>query len=130
MTGKDIAQTLARLPELVNGNAPLVRRGRTLSGEFLVQADDVPVHIKVSEGRIEAVEIGPFRMRSWRFAIKADAAAWTRHWEPMPAPGYHDVIAMTRLGVARLEGDLQPLMAHLRYVKEVLAAPRPNAGRG
>ena len=40
----------------------------------------------------------------------------------MPAPGYHDVIAMGRLGVARLEGDLQPLMANLRYIKEVLAS--------
>lgn len=130
MTGEEIARSLGRLPELVNGNAPLVRRGRTLSGEFLVQADDVPVHIRVHEGRVEAVETGPFRMRSWRFAIKAEAQAWARHWEPMPAPGYHDVIAMTRLGVARLEGDLQPLMVHLRYVKEVLAAPRATAGTG
>ncbi|SDG02830.1 MULTISPECIES: hypothetical protein [Thalassobaculum] len=124
MTGEEIARILGRLPELVNENEGLVRRGRTLSGEFLVQADDTPVHIRVHEGRIEAVETGPFRMRAWRFAIKAEADAWTRHWEAMPAPGYHDVIAMTRLGVARLEGDLQPLMAHLRYVKEVLALPR------
>ncbi|MDF1793664.1 MAG: hypothetical protein P1U88_17250 [Thalassobaculaceae bacterium] len=130
MTGEEIARTLGRLPELVNGNAALVRRGKTLSGEFLVQADDVPIHIRVSEGRIEAVETGPFRMRSWRFAIRAEASAWARHWDAMPAPGYHDFIAMTRLGVARIEGDLQPLMAHLRYVKEVLAAPRAAAGRG
>lgn len=133
MTSEEVARTLERLPQLVNHNAPLVRRGRTLTGEFLVQADEVPVHIRVCEGRIGSVETGPFRMRSWRFAIKADALAWARHWEAMPAPGYHDVIAMTRLGVARLEGDLQPLMAHLRYVKEVLAAPRVDAtgtGRG
>jgi len=128
MTAEEIARTLGRLPGLVNENAPLVRRGRTLSGEFLVQADDLPVHVTVEQGRIVAVETGPFRMRSWRFAIKAEAAAWARHWEAMPAPGYHDVIAMTRLGVARLEGDLQPLMAHLRYVKEVLAAPRTAPG--
>lgn len=130
MTGEEIARALGRLPELVNDNVALVRRGKTLTGEFLVQADDVPVHIRVAEGRIETVETGPFRMRSWRFAIRAEASAWARHWETMPAPGYHDVIAMTRLGVARLEGDLQPLMAHLRYVKEVLAAPRNAAGRG
>ena len=128
MTAEEIAHTLAQLPAMVNGRTPLVRRGRTLSAEFLVQADDLPVHIRVAEGRIDAVETGPFRMRSWRFAIKAQASAWARHWEPMPAPGYHDVIAMTRLGVASLEGDLQPLMAHLRYVKDVLAAPR-TAGR-
>ncbi|WPZ32531.1 hypothetical protein T8K17_14910 [Thalassobaculum sp. OXR-137] len=127
MTGEEIARILERLPQMANENSNLIRRGRTLSGEFLVQADDVPVHIRVHEGRVEAVETGPFRMRAWRFAIKAEASAWARHWEPMPAPGYHDVIAMTRLGVARLEGDLQPLMAHLRYVKEVLALPRRNA---
>lgn len=128
MTAEEIARRLGDLPDLVNDNAALVRRGRTLSGEFLVQADELPVHIRVHEGRIEMVETGPFRMRAWRFAIKADAAAWARHWEAMPAPGYHDMIAMTRLGVARIEGDLQPLMAHLRYVKEVLAAPRATSG--
>lgn len=127
MTADEIAHRLGHLPELVNGNAALIRRARTLTGEFLVQADDLPIHVRVCEGRIDAVETGPFRMRAWRFAIKAEADAWARHWEPMPAPGYHDVIAMTRLGVACLEGDLQPLMAHLRYVKEVLAAPRRYA---
>ncbi len=130
MTAEDVAECLSRLPDLVNDNAALVRRGRTLSGEFMVCADEVPVHLKVSEGLIVRVERGPFRMRSWRFAIRARTEAWERHWEPVPAPGYHDVIAMTRLGVASLEGDLQPLMAHLRYVKEVLAAPRQLRGEG
>lgn len=134
MTADEIALRLGHLPDLVNGNVALIRCGRTLTGEFLVQADDLPIHVRVCEGRIDAVETGPFRMRAWRFAIKADASAWARHWEAVPAPGYHDMIAMTRLGVARIEGDLQPLMAHLRYVKEVLAAPRatpgPQAGRG
>ncbi len=124
MTADEVAAVLQRLPELVNGREPLVRRGRFFSGEFLVEADGVPVHVKVIEGRVEAVETGPFRMRAWRFAIRAEADAWGRFWEPVPAPGYHDVIAMCRLGVARLEGDLQPLMANLRYVKDVLAAPR------
>jgi hypothetical protein len=31
---------------------------------------------------------------------------------------------MKKLGVARIEGDLTPLMANLRYVKDVVAAPR------
>lgn len=124
MTADEVAAVLARLPDLVNGRAPLVSRGRFFSGEFLVEADAVPVHVKVHEGRIAGVEKGPFRMRAWRFAIRAEAQAWGRFWEAVPQPGYHDVIAMTRLGVARLEGDLQPLMANLRYVKEVLESPR------
>lgn len=128
MEADDVAAILGRLPELVNARAPLVQRGRYFSGEFLVEADRVPVHVRVHEGRVETVETGPFRMRGWRFAIRAEAQAWGRFWEAMPEPGYHDLIAMTRLGVARLEGDLQPLMANLRYVKEVLASPRGTVG--
>jgi hypothetical protein len=37
---------------------------------------------------------------------------------------------MKKLGVARVEGDLWPLMAHLRYVKDVLAAPRGRQAQG
>ena len=47
-----------------------------------------------------------------------------RFWQPVPVPGYHDILAMTRFGHAKIEGDLQPLLANLRYVKDVLAAPR------
>ena len=67
-------------------------------------------------------------MRSWCFATRASAEAWSRFWEPVPRPGYHDLLAMTRFGTARFEGDLQPLMANLRYVKEGLEAPRGRIG--
>ena len=65
-------------------------------------------------------------MRSWRFAIRAEAQTWLRFWEPFPESLVFDIIAMSRMGVARLEGDLQPLMANLRYVKEVLEMPRAS----
>jgi hypothetical protein len=63
-------------------------------------------------------------MRPWRFAVRADAEAWEEFWRPVPRPGFHDLFAMTKAGRATVEGDLQPLMANLRYLKEVLAAPR------
>jgi hypothetical protein len=63
-------------------------------------------------------------MRPWTFAIRASTEAWRRFWEPVPAPGYHDLFAMKKLGVASVEGDLIPLMANLRYVKDVIAIPR------
>ena len=34
---------------------------------------------------------------------------------------------MKKLGVASVEGDLIPLMANLRYVKDVIAVPRRSA---
>lgn len=115
---------IERLPELVNADAAIVRRGQFLTTEFLVEVGDTPYLVVVVAGRIERVERGPFLLRPWSFAVRASADAWRRFWEPVPEPGYHDLFAMTKRGAARIEGDLRPLMAHLRYVKDVLAAPR------
>jgi hypothetical protein len=119
---------LEALPSLVNDNAALVRRGRFLTTTFLMEVGEVAYLVQVVEGRVVGVERGPFLMRSWSFALRASADAWRRFWEPIPAPGYHDLFAMKKGGVARIEGDLHPLMANLRYVKELVAAPRSTAG--
>ena len=121
---------LARLPDLVNADAGLVRRGRRLTTTFLLGVDDAEYLVHVAQGRLAAVERGPFLMRSWSFAVRAPTDAWARFWRPLPEPGYHDIFAMKKLGVARVEGDLWPLMAHLRYVKDVLAAPGRAGVRG
>ena len=133
MTDEDAARIFARLPEWVNGNAALVRRGRFLTTDFLIGAGALPVHVAVRDGVVAEVATGPVLMRSWRFAIRAQADDWARFWRAEPAPGWHDILAMARFGRAVLEGDLQPLMANLRYVKEVLEAPRRagmEAGHG
>ena len=101
-----------------------VRRGQRLTTSFLLAVGDAEYLVHVAAGRLASVEGGPFLMRSWSFAVRAPAEAWARFWQPMPEPGYHDLFAMKKLGVARIEGDLWPLMAHLRYLKDVLAAPR------
>jgi hypothetical protein len=116
--------SILSLPDLVNGDADLVRRGRYLTATFLVEVGDREFLVRVVEGRVAAVEAGPFLMRSWTFALRASEEAWRRFWEPVPAPGYHDLFAMKKLGEARIEGDLVPLMANLRYVKDVVSAPR------
>lgn len=130
MRSSEIEPAVVRLPELVNADAGLVRRGERLTTTFLLAVDDREYLVHVVGGRVTAVERGPFLMRSWTFAVRASADAWARFWQPCPEPGYHDLFAMKKLGVARIEGDFWPLMAHLRYVKDVLAAPRRTpAGR-
>src|SRR3989304_6361576 len=124
MAESDVHTRIAALPELVNADALLLRRGRYLTTTLLVEMDEVQYLVRVVEGRIAPVERGPFLMRPWSFAVRASADAGRRFWEPVPAPGYHDLFAMKKLGVARVEGDLVPLMANLRYLKDVLAAPR------
>jgi hypothetical protein len=119
-----IAAVLDQLAELVNADAGLVRRGRYLSTTFLVETGSTAWLVSVHEGRVTRVERGPFLMRAWSFAVRASEEAWRRFWEPVPAAGWHDLFAMTKGGHATVEGDLRPLMANLRYVKDVLAKPR------
>jgi hypothetical protein len=128
VTGESVQARIEALPDLVNGDGALVRRGRFLTTTFLLGIGDADYLVKVVEGRIAMVERGPFLMRPWSFALRAPAEAWARFWEPAPPPGYHDLFAMKKLGVASVEGDLVPLMANLRYVKDVIAAPRRTAG--
>ena len=70
------------------------------------------------------VETGPFVMRSWTFALRATEEVWRKFWQELPPPGYHDIFALLRKERISFDGDLQPLMANLLYVKEVIAAPR------
>lgn len=124
MSEDDVVRQFLRLPELVKRNPALVRRGAFLSDVFLVGVGDRSVYVTVRQGEIGEVDAEPSLMRPWTFAIRANADAWSRFWEPVPAPGYNDLLAMARFGKARIEGELRPLMANLRYIKEVLEAPR------
>jgi hypothetical protein len=130
VTDHEVADAFVRLPEWVNADEALMRRGRWLSVDFLLHAGTIPLYASVREGRLESIARGPLLMRSWRFAIRAQADAWSRFWKPVPEPGYHDLLALTRFGRATLEGDLQPLMANLRYVKEILELPRARLHHG
>jgi hypothetical protein len=122
-----IAAVLDDLADLVNRDASLVRRGRYLTTTFLVETGSTAWLVTVHEGRVTRLERGPFLMRAWSFAIRASEEAWRRFWEPVPAAGWHDLFAMTKGGHATVEGDLRPLMANLRYVKDVLTKPRRSA---
>ena len=118
---------IEKLAERVNGDAHLVWMGRFLDVDFLVEVGDTPFHIRIERGRVAEIVEGRQLMRPWTFAIRASAEAWSKFWTPVPEPDYHDIFAMAKAGEAKIEGDLQPLLANLRYVKELLAAPRPAA---
>ena len=123
-----ITHCIEQLPGLVNGNLQLVWRGRFLNTTFLMKIDSRPYYVTIKEGRIEDIQSGPALLRSWSFAVKASTQAWLKHWEAFLEPDWHDIFSMAKTGQASIEGDLHPLMANLRYVKEVLAAPRAMIG--
>lgn len=115
------------LPRLVAADTDLVRRGRFLSCDFELGIGRQPLLVAIAEGLVTSVARGPFLLRPWVFAIRAEPATWSRFLEAMPAPGYHDLMAMTKVGRATIEGNLVPFMANLQYIKDVLAAPRELA---
>ena len=86
MTDRQVAAAFGRLPAPVNGNAALVRRGQFLSTAFLVGVGDHDIYVTVRNGLIDEAAIGPALMRSWCFATRASAEAWSRFWEPVPRP--------------------------------------------
>jgi hypothetical protein len=120
----DIDTLMQALPARVNADTALQRIGRYCSVEFLFQYGDRDFYLSVDRGRMAPVLAGTRRMRAWHFALRAPAGAWQRFWEPLPAVGYNDIFAMSRYGHLAIEGDVGPLLAHLRYLKEVLALPR------
>ena len=113
-----------RLPEAANARPELVRLGRGCDVEFLIEVGERAWQISVQAGRVAGVRRGPLRMRAWRFAIRAGEAAWREFWSPVPKPGFNDIFAMASRGHARIEGDVGPLLEHLRYFKELVQLPQ------
>src|ERR1700676_1249331 len=108
------------LPARVNGNAGLVRRGRFVDTVFLVEIGADSYLVRIVEGRIAGGTTGPFVMPSWCFALRAPREAWEAFWQPVPAPGFNYLLALVKRRLLRIEGDLHPFMANLRYFKEVM----------
>jgi hypothetical protein len=120
----DVFAMFERLPMLLDADAALVERGRRLNVDCLLGTKDQPFHVSFAAGRIVNVTLGPLLMRSWCFSYRMSAATWIEFWKPVPRPGCHDLLALTKSGEAVLEGELFPFMTHLQYFKDVLALPR------
>ena len=118
---------IERIPELVNADANLVRRGRFLSTTFLVEIGDKGYLVKILEGRVASITPGPFVTPNYSFALRAPRDEWELFWTKLPPPGHHDIFALFKRGKLVIEGDLQPFMANLLYIKDVLASPRKEA---
>jgi hypothetical protein len=115
---------LEHMQQRVNGNTWLVQRGRYVNTTFQLEATPHAWLITIHHGRVESISSGPFVMPRWTFALRATFDTWKQFWQPAPAPGYHDLLAMLRYRRLAIEGDPHPFMSNLLYFKEVLASPR------
>lgn len=119
-----VVALFAKLPSLVDGNTDLVRRGRFLTTDFALVVGATPLLVRIESGRVMSVTRGPFLLRPWTFSITAAPETWLKLLKRVPDPGTHDLMALSKVGLARIEGNLQPFMANLQYVKDVVTAPR------
>jgi hypothetical protein len=112
------------LKQRVNADEALVRRGRYLTTTFLLEVGATAWLIAIYQGRIVSVTAGPFVMPSSSFALRTSQEEWEKFTSSRPPPGSNDLMALIKRRVLKAEGDLQILMANLRYFKEALAKLR------
>ena len=118
------AATGAQLLQRFTQTALTFAKPRPVHVDMLVQFDDVPVIVRIRDGRVtEIVEKG-VALQSWDFAVKGSAEGWSQFWLAMPPAGWHDLLALNKRGAFTIEGHLHPLMAHLQFIKDLLASPR------
>lgn len=115
---------LRMLPARVNADDRLCWRGRHVNSTFLLESGTTQYLISIEKGRIASVQKNAGHSDSHRFALRAGESVWSSFWHAHPAPGYHDIMALIKFKRLKAEGDLYPLMSHLLYFKDVLAAVR------
>jgi len=121
------ADRFARLPALLPADTDLLRRGRWLSVDCRIDVGGEPFFLAIRDGALAALERGPGLMRSTAFSVRGTDEAWTNYWRAIPAPGWHDLFALTKRGAASIDGDLRPFLQNLQYFKDLLALPRREA---
>lgn len=123
----DLGKRLAALAERVQGDPPLLWRGRCLNTTCQLDIGEETVLLRIIDGRIAETRRGRFVTPSASFAISGEAGAWHRLLTADPPPGDHDLLAFVKRRELRLTGDLHPLMSHLLYFKGILAHLREAA---
>jgi hypothetical protein len=116
------------MADAVNESPPIVRRGQHLNTVFLLGLGDETFYVTIRDGRIESIEQREKPLQAVSFAIKGGVDAWNDFWQPVPRPGSYDILGLAKVKRMTIEGDIKVLMTHLRYIKEVLAAPRGKMG--
>jgi len=128
--GQQVVSAFETLPRLLEADAEIIRAGRWLDVDCLLGPIGQPFLVSIRQGRITELSPAPKTMPSWRFSYTASPRGWIEYWRTEPAPGWHDLLSLTKRGEAILAGEIHPFMTHLQYFKDLLALPRSlDSGR-
>jgi len=128
MTPETLREKIHSLPSATAAKPHLARLGALFSETVLLEVDALEFYLHFDKGRLAKVTEGPSRKIPWRFALRTDATALAAFWEPFPAPGFHDIFGLAKIGRARIDGDILCLVRSLRFFKEIMALPRQSRG--
>ena len=108
----------------LNADAYLRRVGRLFSETVLLRTADAELFLEFERGALDRIVAGPSAKTPWRFGLVTDADALAQFWQPRPAPGFHDIFGLVKIGRARIEGDILCLVKNLAYFKGFMALGR------
>ena len=117
-------ETLQDMARRLEEKNHLKRLGCLFSETILVQVGEDEYYIQFDRGVIASIRAEASRKTPWRFAFKTDREALEAFWQPLPAPGYHDIFGLVKIGRARIDGDILMLVKNLRFFKEFMALGR------
>ena len=124
---RSTAATGAQLLQRFTQVASTFAKPRPVQIDMLVQFDDVSVIVRIRDGRVTEFVERNVGLQSWDFAVKGTAEGWSKFWLATPPAGWHVLLALNKRRAFTIEGHLHPLMAHLQFIKDLLASPREVA---
>lgn len=116
--------TLERMQARLAATPHLLRIGRLFSETVQLRVDGDEYYLTFEKGALVGIAAGPSRKTPWRFALITDADALARFWQSRPAPGFHDIFGLVKIGRGRIDGDILALVKNLRFFKEFMALAR------
>ncbi len=116
--------TLKEMQAQLNATPQLLRLGCLFTETVQLRVDGDEYYLTFDKGQLTQIAEGPSRKTPYRFALITDADALTRFWQPRPAPGFHDIFGLVKIGRGRIEGDILALVKNLRFFKEFMALAR------
>lgn len=117
-------EQLLKMQERLNRTPHLLRLGRLFSETVLLKVDGQEHFLVFDKGHLVEVIPGPSRKTPYRFGVVTDGAALAEFWTARPAPGFHDLFGLVKMGRGEIVGDILCLVKNLRYFKEFMALPR------
>lgn len=104
--------------------AGYARERIAFDADILLGFGDARRLVRVRGGAVTGIDTPLRPLPSWHFSICGTERAWAAYWQEVPEPGWHDILALNKRGEMRIEGSMQPLMANLQQVKDLLSLPR------